>query len=115
MPNKSSSKKWSDVEIAIATVSIAVTLGLWNVFAAPQQKNGTPQVNATVAPPPTDVPVTLSLPTVMPEVKILLGGKAPQIQAPAQVQASAPTTPRKHRSSGGSGSAGGTVTTTHSS
>jgi hypothetical protein len=69
MPPKSGTKSWEDVKLIFAALSITATLGLWNVFAANNEK---PTVQAAVSQP------TLA-PVVQPAFhgKILLGGRPP--------------------------------------
>lgn len=88
MTPKPNSNKWSDVQMAIAAISMTSVIAFWNMFAGPdktkadekaaaeQQALLVPTVTPTeVAPPP--IPVV-----TMPPVgyKILFGGTAPQPQ-----------------------------------
>jgi len=79
MAGKAGAKNWDDVKMVLTTISITATIGLWNVFAAPNEK-----VVMAKASEPTSTPIptaTQMMPTPTPtEVftgKILLGGKAP--------------------------------------
>jgi cytochrome oxidase assembly protein ShyY1 len=113
MANKPKSKNWNDVQMVIAAVAIALSLGFWNMFSAPAKQDLANQVDPVTAPPPTETPepspTPQIVPTLLPHVKIYLGGAAPQVQ-----QVSAPAKRAKKAKSGGGGSSG-TVTTTKTS
>ena len=85
MPAKPNSRnKWNDIQTAIATMAIATTLGMWNLFATPA-KTVTAQTEEPTLPP-TEPPVTPE-PTSMPQVKIMCTQIAPQttiVQQPHQ-------------------------------
>ena len=83
MPVKPNSRHWNDVQMAIATAAIVTTLGLWNLFSTPSKPNGT-QTNEPVVPP-TEPPLA-SIPTPMPQVKIMFTQTAPQTNIIQQVQ-----------------------------
>ena len=87
MPGKPKSRNWNDVQIAIATMAIVATLGLWNLFATPSKivkaaEAGEP----TLPPPPTEPPVEdEAVPTAMPPVKIIFTpGVTPVVQQQVQ-------------------------------
>lgn len=113
MANKPKSKNWNDVQMVIAAVAIALSLGFWNMFSAPAKQDLANQADPVTAPPPTETPepspAPQVVPTLLPHVKIYLGGAAPQVQ-----QVSAPAKRAKKAKSGGGGSSG-TVTTTKTS
>ena len=105
MANKPASRNWSDVQIALATLAMAATLGLWNLFAEPDLVKA--EASAQEPPvPPAEIPVVAGTPTAMPPIKILLGGVAPETVVVVQ-----PPARRNNRNNGG----GGTTTTTRSS
>src|SRR5512143_997904 len=101
MANKPASRNWNDVQIALVAMSMAATLGLWNLFAEPDLvKARESAALEPVTPPPAEmpvVPVTAGAPTALPSTKILLGGAAPEtvvvVQAPS----------RGNRNNGGGG------------
>jgi len=109
MPAKPNSRRWNDVQMAIATAAIVTTLGLWNLFSTPSKTNGT-QTNEPVMPP-MDSPFA-SMPTAMPQVKIMFTQTAPQTNIIQQVQDKLMKKKRnKNNSNGGSTS----ITQTRSS
>lgn len=88
MAPKNNSNKWSDVQLAIAAISMTSVIAFWNMFAGPdktqadekaaaeRQASLVPTVTPVeVTPPPTPV-------VTMPPAgyKILFGGTAPQPQ-----------------------------------
>jgi hypothetical protein len=89
MANKPASRNWNDVQLFIATASMAATLAFWNQFGAPDREAAMKraQERAALLPPPpvqvsapaapVNVSPTLQSPTV-PTGPILLGGSAPQ-------------------------------------
>jgi hypothetical protein len=92
MPGKPRSRNWNDVQMAIATVAIVTTLGMWNLFASPSKAVKTAGTSEPVQPPPpTDLPVGDQVapiaitPTAMPQVKIMFTpGVTPVVQQPVQ-------------------------------
>lgn len=94
MAAKPTSRKWSDVQTAIATAAIVGTLGLWNLFATPS-KAETVQASEPVVPPPTEPPAEEAAPIAMPQVKIIFTQTAPQTTAVQPVQQ--PTKKKKNR------------------
>ncbi len=111
MQNKS--RNWTDVQLIISSISIALTLGFWSVLASRDKVIAGAAGDATL-PDATDTPaVTQSM--LVPGQKFILTS-ASSAQAPA---ATNPLQPRraKDRGSGGTGSGGGggSVATTKSS
>ncbi len=103
MANKPNARNWNEVQLAFATVAMVLTLGLWNLFAGPDRVKAK-QGDQVTAPPPTVNPPAVELtPTPLPQVKILLGGVAPQ----TQYTYSQPTTHRNRGGGGGGGGSGG--------
>jgi hypothetical protein len=101
MASKNNPQNWNDVQTAIAAVAVVTTLGLWNLFAAPDLKKSA-QVQP-LTPEPLIAPETSS----MPQVKIFFTTQtAPQSTAPQSQE----TVNRKNKNSGG-----GTVTKTKTS
>jgi len=82
MPPKTNARNWSDVQTAIATVSIVTTLGLWNLFATPSKAEAAKAVEPVI--PPTESPVEEQAPAVLPQVKIMFTQVAPQQTTAAQ-------------------------------
>jgi hypothetical protein len=86
MANKPSSRSWNDIQLVIATGSMALTLAFWNQFAAPDRESAMRRAQERAALPPLPVqtlaPVVEILPTIqaptLPTGPILLGGNAPQ-------------------------------------
>ena len=110
MSSKPNARKWNDVQTAIATTAIVTTLGLWNLVATPA-KTETIQTQEPVVPP-TEPPVS-TVPTAMPQVKIMFTQAAPQntvVQQPQTVKKK-----KKNNQANNSGGGGGSVTQTKSS
>jgi hypothetical protein len=105
MQNKSS-KGWADVQLIIGSISIALTLGFWGLFAS--REKAVSGVSASVALPSQPDPVVAAPPALLPGQKLLFAGTAGTTpQVPPVV------TNAKRRRGGGGG--GGAVTTTSSS
>ena len=110
MPPKPNTRSWSDVQTAIATVSIVATLGLWNLFAEPP-KPSTPE--EPVLPPPIEPPAA-SISTALPHVKIMFTQIAPQTTVAQQVVNDQQQKKKKKKKEDNPGG-GGSVTQTRSS
>lgn len=85
-------KSWGEIQLAIAAVALAATLGFWNLFSAGQKQQVTTTTADTAVPPAEDmaqVPVPTPTQGFLP-VKIIFGGTAPQQNQNVVVQASAP-------------------------
>jgi hypothetical protein len=83
MGNKPISRNWNDVQIVIATISMALTLGLWNLFAGPDRetalKRAQEQAQAQPTQPMAQSPAPIiAQPTPLGDGVLLLGGSAPQ-------------------------------------
>ena len=91
MPAKPHARHWKDVQTAIATVAIVMTLGLWNLFAAPEKAVAVQAEKPTV--PPTEPPLAAEEPVSMPQVKIMFT-QVPQIVTSQQQQ---PTIQKKKK------------------
>jgi hypothetical protein len=116
MANRPVPKKWIDIQVVIATISMASTLVFWNMFAGPDREAAAKraQEQASVVPPQptaTAEPIVVVQPTPLGDGKILFGGNAPQTKIIVQ------TSNRKGGGGGGSasGGGGGGVTSTGSS
>jgi len=110
MPAKSNARHWKDVQTAIATAAIVMTLGLWNLFAAPEKAVAVQAEKPTV--PPTEPPPAAEDPVSIPQVKIMFT-EVPQIVT-AQQQQQQPTIKKKKKNNNNSGSSQ-SVTQTKSS
>ena len=120
MPTKPNPRNWNDVQTAIATVAVVTTLGLWNLFATPSKTKIVQSSEPVI--PPTEPPVEteavlaplVSIPTAMPQVKIMFTPGAPQtvVQPITNVQQAQTTKKKKNKNNGGGG---GTVTQTKTS
>jgi len=122
MANKPAPRNWNDIQLAIATGSMALTLAFWNVFAGPDREAAMKRAQEQAALPPPQptlvtqpvAPVVESQPVpqgaALPSGPILLGGSAPQTQVIVQSGGGG---------GGGGGSAagggGGAVTSTRTS
>jgi hypothetical protein len=88
MPPKVNSNKWSDVQLAIAAISMTAVIAFWNMFAGPDkvQNNEKAETEQQASVIPTVTP-TAFVETPVPEITmpplgytILFGGVAPQPQ-----------------------------------
>ena len=113
-----SKRSWSEVQMAIMTVSMASVLGLWNLFAGPNRETALRKAAEAQASqpepvvlPPTQEPVAIATAVPLPEpgVKIMLGDKAPQTKIIVQANRGGGS------GGGGGGGGGGAVTSTSSS
>ena len=106
MSNKPASRNWNDIQVAIATIAMALTLVFWNLFAGPDRASALKRAQEqSTLPPPQPVQTlepVLVQPTPVQQLangKILLGGTAPQTQIIVQA--------RNGNGSGGGGGGGG--------
>src|SRR5512138_4025267 len=101
MQNKPRSR--TDVQWVISSVSLAVTLGLWGLFAG-HEKKGAGVVGQVATDPQTDQQVIVTQPQMLvPGQVLLFGGTAPQ---PAQQQQTVVTRTRTKHGSGATASTG---------
>jgi hypothetical protein len=82
MGNKRVSRNWNDIQIVIATISMALTLGLWNLFAGPDRASAlkraqTQPTQQPIGQSPAPI-ITPPTPTLLGDGVLLLGGSAPQ-------------------------------------
>ena len=109
MPARPRPRNWNDVQMAIATVAVVATLGLWNLFARSAKVETAQALSGEPVMPPTEPPAT-PVPAVMPQVKIMFTQTAPQTTVVQQVQ------PRKKKKNNNNDTGGGgSVTQTKSS
>ncbi len=87
MAPKPNSNKWTDVQLAIAAISMTSVLAFWNMFAGPDkvkadEKTETEQQTALLLPTANQItPPPAPMPTMPPAgYTILFGGVAPQPQ-----------------------------------
>ena len=110
MPNKS--RNWTDVKLIISSFSIAITLGIWGIFAS-HEKTGA-GVTGEVALPSQPDPLVSDPPSPgLLHGQVLLFGGA-NLQQPAQPQAQVQAQPtqiiivrKKHGGNGNGGGGGG--------
>src|SRR5512140_1088928 len=83
MQNKTRNR--TDVQWVISSVSLAVTLGLWGLFAG-HEKKGAGVVGQVAFDQPADQQVVVSQPQMLAPGQVLLfSGTAPQPQSQQQV------------------------------
>jgi hypothetical protein len=87
MAPKSNTNKWSDVQLAIAAISMTSVIAFWNMFAEPDKtkadEKATAEQQASLVPTVTPIIMETPVPEVtMPPVgyTILFGGAAPKPQ-----------------------------------
>jgi hypothetical protein len=126
MHNKN--KSWNDIKLILSSFSVAITLGVWGVFAS-QEKSGTGVTGEAALPSQPDPlvsapPAGLSSSMLLPGQILLFGGTNLQSASQLQKQATAQPTPvivvrKKHGGrgdgGGGGGGGGGSVTSSGSS
>jgi hypothetical protein len=112
MPIKPNTHKWNDVQTVIATTAIALTLGLWNLFATPT-KPATAQVENPPVPPTEPALTTRAEMAPMPQVKIMFTQVAPQTITVSQQQQVQPQMKKKKKNNTNGG--GQSVTQTKTS
>lgn len=82
MANKPITRNWNDIQIVIVTISMALTLGLWNLFAGPDRETALKRAQAQPTQQPmgqSPAPVIAQPgPTPLGDGVLLLGGSAPQ-------------------------------------
>ena len=105
MAKKPGARSWSDVQMVLAAAAMTLTLGLWNVFANRDLASAKENEDQLTAAPTAEITAVDGSPTPLPQVKIMLGGVAPQLQVVQQPSASR----------GGRNTGGGSVTRTRSS
>jgi hypothetical protein len=77
MAAKPNSRNWNDIQIVIAAVSMALTLGLWNLFAGPDREVALQRAQTPPSIEPPAAP-TITQPAAPAGGILLLGGSAPQ-------------------------------------
>lgn len=88
MASKPNANKWSDVQMAIAAISVTSAIAFWNMFAGADKikadEKAIAEQQATLVPTATvivETPPPTPIPTMPPTgYKILFGGAAPQPQ-----------------------------------
>ncbi len=100
----SKSRARTDVQWILSSLSVAITVGLWGLFASDAKKVAGVAGQVTIAPPPDQVVVIQPQPqTLLPGQVLLLGGTVPQPQAQlGQPQIVVTTKPRHKGGSSGS-------------
>ncbi len=123
MANKPASRNWNDIQLVIATGSMAFSLIFWNMFAGPDREAAIKRAQEQAAQLPMDpvqivTPMVETQPTaqsvVLPSGPILLGGTAPQTQIIVQTGGGGGGGNNSGANTGAN-TGGGTVTSTGSS
>ncbi len=103
MQNKSRAR--TDVQWILSSLSLAVTLGLWGMFASGAKKGAAVSAQVTLVSPPNQVILTQpQAQTLLPGQVLLLGGTAPQSPT-TTTQTVVTSQPRHHGGGGGGGGA----------
>jgi len=116
MNNKS--KNWTDVRLIISSISVALTIGFWGLFAS-REKSGAGVTGEVTVPTQPDTLVSSASPGLLPGQKLLFGGINPQ--SLSQLQTPMPAKPQqivvtvKKHGGGGGGGGGGNHASTGSS
>ncbi len=116
MPNKS--KNWTDVQMIISSISVALTLGLWGLFAS-HEKSVAGVSGEVAVPTQPEALVSSTSPGLLPGQKLLFNGISPQ--SLSQLQTPTPAKPQqivitaKKHGGGGGGGGGGAHASTGSS
>jgi len=111
--NKTNGRSWNDIQLMLASTSVALTLSFWNLFAGPDREAAVLQAQQKAA---EDAMLQAELAASQPaapapsgesSTKLLLGGQAPQTQVVVGG--------RGGRGGGGGGGGGGAAASTRSS
>ena len=81
MPPKSTSNKWADTQLVIATIALTSVLALWNMFAGSDTEKAAKKVAEGQSTPSTvsSTPAPVIAPTLPPlGYTVLFGGEAPK-------------------------------------
>jgi hypothetical protein len=118
MQNKPAPKSWNEIEMLISAIAIALTLGLWNLFASAKKPSvASADVNANLPSQPDTSTVVSITPTpsfmLLPGQVLLLGGVLPTPTAGQPTTLT--TTSNNARGSKKNGGGGGVPPSTHSS
>lgn len=101
MPAKPNARNWKDVQTAIASIAIVITLGMWELFATPAKTEAVETLEPVI--PPTEPPVAATEPTQMPQIKIMFTpAVSPTIAVAQQPQGIQKKKKKKNHNSGGS-------------
>ncbi len=115
MPANAHSKNWKDIQTVISAVAVSLTIGLWNLVAAPSKTSiggATGQANLG-SQTKSYADITPALPLLPGQVLLFQGSVPPGATPTAQPSTiSQPTGGGSHKGGGGGG---GTVTRTRSS
>jgi hypothetical protein len=107
MPNKT--RNWTDVELIVSSISIAVTLGFWSMFSSREKVgvgvDGQVSLTATNNTASSTAASAGVIPAPLPGQPVYFSATGPQAAPPAVVQQK----PRR-RSGGGGGGGGGAST-----
>ena len=107
-PMQNKSKKFTDVQLIISSISIALTLGFWSLFAS-REKTGASVIGEVQMPnQPDALAVTTASTTLLPGQKIIFSGTVPQQQPQPTT---APTSTSRRGRGGGGGGGGGHAST----
>ena len=112
MAPKTNSNKWSDVQLAIAAISMTSVIAFWNMFAGPDKVKADEKAlaeqqaalipPATVTPTPEAIEPPVIVATMPPKgYTILFGGEAPKPQVIVVAQ------PKKNNGGGDNSDGGG--------
>ena len=112
MANRNPLRNWNDVQLLMATASVAITLGLWNLFAGPDRETAIQRAEEEASARAVEVqaeqaiaaPAVEAAPQQTQDGVLLLGGAAPQTQIVVQASGGR-----------GGGGGGGGATSTRSS
>jgi len=86
MANRPAPRNWNDIQMVIATISMALTLAFWNLFAGPDRESAFKHAQEQAQIPPSQpiqqlqqssMPI-LAQPTPLGNGVLLFGGNAPQ-------------------------------------
>ena len=75
MHNKS--KNWTDVQLIISSISVALTIGFWGLFAS-REKSGAEVIGEVTVPTQPDALVSPAPAGLLPGQKLLFSGISPQ-------------------------------------
>ncbi len=117
MPANTNKKSWKDIQTVISAVAVSITIGIWNLVAAPSKSSiggATGQANLG-SQTNSYADVTPALPLLPGQILLFKGALPPGMTPTAQPSTISQPSGGGGSHRGGGGGGGGTVTRTSSS
>jgi hypothetical protein len=103
--SRNKGRKWKDVQLILSSISVALTLGLWGLWAS-RARAGEIKASATEAPTDSSPAAAAEAPPMLPGQVIYLAGATLQ-PTPEPVVVSQPDNSKHRRGDKGGGGGGG--------